>query len=108
MGAMHFISASIVRFVDPHQPGWVEGEFSDAAGRRHTLTDKVPIFTAEMLDAESTYPVPGKIPCEVLERFDDEMAQELVRVTTAKPCNIESADGLSEFTIFASLVSEEL
>jgi hypothetical protein len=104
---MNFISANIVRFVDPHQPGFVECEFLDAAGRRHTLTDKVPIFTAEMLDAESTYPVPGKIPCEVLERFNDEVGQELARVTTSKPCDIDSADGLSEFTIFASLVSKE-
>jgi hypothetical protein len=94
---MHFISASIIRFVDPHQPGWVECEFSDVAGHRHTLTDKVPIFTVEMLDAESTYPVPDKIPCEALERFDDEMEQKMVRVTT--PCNIESADGLSESRI---------
>jgi hypothetical protein len=41
----------------------------------HTQTDQVPIFTVEMLDAESDCPVPGKIACEVLEPCDDEMGQ---------------------------------
>jgi hypothetical protein len=45
---MHFISAQIVRFVDTHQPGWVECEFVDAEDWRHVLRDKVPIFTAEL------------------------------------------------------------
>jgi hypothetical protein len=35
----------IVRFVDQHFPGWVECEFIDAEGRRHTVRDKVPVFT---------------------------------------------------------------
>jgi hypothetical protein len=52
---MHFITAQIVRFVDSRQPGWVECEFVDVEDRRHTLKDKVPIFTVEMLDAESNY-----------------------------------------------------
>ncbi len=102
---MHFISANIIRFVDSHQPGWVECEFSDADGRRHVLTDKVPIFTHEMLDADSEYPTPGKIPCEVLKRFQDGAGQHLVCVSTEKPCCIESAEGLSEFTVPASLLT---
>jgi hypothetical protein len=104
---MNFISAKIVRFVDSHQPGWVECEFADAEGRHHVLRDKVPIFTAEMLDADSVYPTTGKIPCEVLERFLDATGRELVRVSTEKPCDIDSAEGLSEFIVFPGLITED-
>jgi hypothetical protein len=104
---MNFISAEIVRFVDSHQPGWVECEFADAEGRLHVLRDKVPIFTVEMLDADSRYPTMGKIPCEVLETFKDATGRELVRVSTEKPCGIDSAEGLSEFIVFPALVTED-
>lgn len=50
---------SIIRFVDDTQPGVVACEFEDAEGRRHTVIDKVPIFTCEPLDAESIYPKLG-------------------------------------------------
>ncbi len=69
----------------------------DAEGRHHTLRDKVLLFTVELLDADSKYPTPGAGPCEVMGRFQDEKGQELVRVSTEKPCYIESAEGLSEF-----------
>ena len=102
---MHFISANIIRFVDDHQPGWVECEFYDADGHRHILTDKVPIFTDKMLDADSNYPAPGEIPCEVLNRFQDATGRSLACVSTDKPCSLESTEGLSEFTIPASLLT---
>jgi hypothetical protein len=105
--AMHFISAQIVRFVDSHQPGWVECEFVDADGRRHTLTNKVPVFTAERINADSNYPRPGAVPCVVLERFKDERGRELTRVSTEKPCDIKSAEGLAEFTVLAPSVTGE-
>jgi len=39
---MPSIQVSIVRFIDEHQPGFVEAEFADADGTLHTLVDKVP------------------------------------------------------------------
>ena len=56
---MHNVAVQIVRFVDSGFPGWVECELVDAAGRRHILKDKVPIFTVEDLGADSKYPTPG-------------------------------------------------
>jgi len=79
---MRFISANIIRFVDDHNPGLVEYEFYDADGHRHILTDKVPIFTDKMLDADSNYPIPGQIPCQVLKRFQDEADRHLACVRT--------------------------
>ena len=102
---MHFISVQIVRFVDSHQPGWVECELVDAEGRRHSIIDKVPVLTMEDLDADSEYPTLGRVPCEVLKRYRDEKGRELVLVSTARPVEMESKEGLSEFIVPASLIT---
>lgn len=99
---MPALSVRIARFIDDSQPGWVECEFVDASGRRHTLRDKVPIFNTERLDADSAYPQAGVAGCDVLARWKDEHGRELVRVTTARPCDIASTEGLSEFVVLAS------
>ena len=99
------VAVQIVRFVDDHFPGWVECELVDAVGRRHTFKDKVPMFTVEDLDAQSKYPTPGIIACEVVDRWRDQSGQELVRISTAEPYGIESTEGLSVFTVSSSLVS---
>ncbi len=93
-----------MRFVDDSQPGFVECEFIDAGGRRHTLFDKVPIFSTGYLDADSEYPQPGMADCEVLARWEDEQGRELVRITTARPYDIESSEGVSDFVVFATQV----
>jgi len=103
--AMHSVSVQIVRFVDGNFPGWVECELVDADDRRHVLNDKIPIFTGELLDAHSEYPTPGSVRCEVVERFRDEEGRELVRVSTWTPDGIESTEGVSEFTVLASIVT---
>jgi len=72
-----------------------------------SLRDRVPIFTDEMLDADSEHPTTGKIPCEVLERFQDATGRELVRVSTEKPFGIDSAEGLSEFIVLPGLITED-
>lgn len=103
---MHFLSVQIVRFADSYQPGWVECVFVDAARHIHTIIEKVPVVTAEDLDADSRYPTIGSVPCEVLERYQDEAGQELVCVSTAGPADIETQEGLSKFTVPAGLVTQ--
>lgn len=94
-----------MRFVDDHQPGWVECEFIDAEGRKHRFVDKVPIFSAEDLDAAGTYPRVGVIAGEVVARWKDAQGRELVRVTTVRPDGVESTEGLSEFVVPAAQLS---
>ena len=101
---MDNVTVQIVRFVDSSFPGWVECELVDAAGRRHLLKGKVPIFTVEDLHADTKYPTPGFVACEVVERYQNEKRQEVVRISTAKPYDIESTEGLSEFTVCANVV----
>ena len=50
------LTVQIVRFVDEHQPGWMECEFRDADGLKHKIVDKVPYFTANRLDRSSAFP----------------------------------------------------
>jgi hypothetical protein len=95
----------IVRFVNDGFPGWVACEFEDATSVRHVLIDKVPIFTTLVLDASSSFPQPGCAPCEVLARWQDTQGRELVRITIARPINMESTDGLSEFVVVATQLS---
>lgn len=102
---MHNLAVQIVRFVAGGFPGWVECELVDAAGRLHCFKDKVPIFTVEDLDADSKYPTPGFVPCEVVKRYQTEKEEELVLVRTVKPFGIESSEGLSEFTVSATAVT---
>jgi len=82
----------------------VECELIDADGRLHVIRDKVPIFTTELLDAESKYPTPGVLRCEIVGGLQDRNGRELVRICTEKPDGIESTEGVREFTISASLL----
>jgi hypothetical protein len=104
---MPHLRVSIVRFVDEHQPGFVECEFTDADGAAHTLVDKVPIFSLDDLWSDSDYPQPGFARCEVLARSQDSRGYKLARVTIAKPDDLESAGGLSEFVVLESQISDE-
>jgi hypothetical protein len=99
------LAVQIVRFVDDAQRGVVACEFEDANGRRHTLIDKVPIFTDMILDANSIYPQTGSARCEILRRWKDVTGRELLRVTTAKPDDIMSMEDLSEFVVLLSQIS---
>jgi hypothetical protein len=43
--------------------------------------------------------------CEVLARWQDTQGRELVRITITRPINMESTDGLSEFVVVATQLS---
>ena len=98
---MDFLVVQIVRFVDSHQPGFVSCEFVDAAGGSHTIIDKVPVLSREDLDESSAYPKPGIVGCEVMARWRDDEGRDLVRISTEKPWNIESTEGVSQFVVRA-------
>lgn len=90
------LSVRIVQFVDESNPGWVKSEFVDAEGHHHELVDKFPIFSEKMLDADSSYPVPGLVQCEVLAEWQDVQGRKVARIRT-----IESTEGVSEFVVLS-------
>jgi len=97
------LAVTIVRFVDDGFPGWVECQFADAEGRVHTIVDKYPMLSSQTLDADSRYPQPGEIECEVLSRSPDSAGREVVRIRTL---GIESTEGLSEFAVTPGQLSK--
>lgn len=101
---MHYIEVKIVRFVEETQPGVVECELVDACGCRHTLVDKVPIFTDKMLWWDSAYPQPGVAQCDVLARLEDDGGRKLVRV--GLPYIRETSTENAEFVLHESQIWE--
>jgi hypothetical protein len=103
---MKELAVQILRCVDDeHQPGWIECEFVDVESRRHTIIDKIPIFSMDPaldpLDRNAKYPQPGGVACEILDAWRDPQVRDLVRITT-----LESTEKLSEFVVLASQLSE--
>jgi hypothetical protein len=101
------LAVQILRFVDEHQPGFVECEFEDVEGRRHRIIEKIPVLTAERLWSDSDYPVPGTMPCLVLDRRTDARGREVVQITTEYPRHRRCEEGLAEFTVLSSQVSTD-
>lgn len=100
---MRNLAVQIVRFIDDGFPGSVACDFCDAAGRVHTIVDKYPIFTEQMLDDHSPHPQPGDVECEVLGRSQDDRGRELVCIKTL---GIESTEGQSEFVVSPAQFSD--
>ena len=97
------LAVQIVRFVnDEPQPGIVACEFVDAEGRCHTLIDKVPGFSANLLDTSSTYPQAGAVRCDQVARWRDATGRDLVRITIALPDGIESTEKVFEFVVLST------
>jgi hypothetical protein len=103
------IKVSITRYLgDDPQPGIVECEFTDVHGRVVRCIDKTPIVSKEDLDADSSYPRPGVIGCEVTGRRRDESGGDIILVDTTRPWSVESVDGVTQFEVRpASLVKWE-
>jgi hypothetical protein len=103
---MMAINVVISRFVDEWQPGWVECKLTDAWGCQWTFIEKVPIVTTAGLDAQSNYPQPGVIACEVLERRRSADGREVISVDTTKPRGVESTSGTVRFDVLLEQLVE--
>jgi hypothetical protein len=99
---MPAVSVQIRRFVDDHQPGFVECVLVDAFGDTHTFVEKAPIVSAESLFKASTFPCHGEVQCEIGEEWRGEMGRTVAKVCTEKPWGIKSIKGITEFTVFSS------
>jgi hypothetical protein len=101
---MPALTVEIVRFVDEHQPGFVECVLRDAANIEHVFVEKVPVVSTDNLWSTSDYPRVGAIGCVVQERWQDTDGRSLVRATTEQPWGIESTRGETSFVVHASQV----
>ena len=79
------VRVEIRRYVDDHQPGWVECRLSDAHGREWLFVEKVPVVTLEDLDAAGSYPRSGVLACRVVGRRPWMDASEVLIIDTTEP-----------------------
>lgn len=93
------LRVTICRYVDDGQPGWVDCRLTDAGGREWSFIEKVPVVSAEALDASSQYPRSGVIGCRVLERRSEAGGDALVVVDTAWPWDIQATSGETRFEV---------
>ena len=101
---MTVISIQIERFIDDHQPGFVECRLVDANGQSHMFIEKLPIVTSANLWADSSYPQAGTIACEIESESIDAAGRKLVQVSTERPWAVESTEGVSRFFVLSSQV----
>lgn len=90
---MKAIKIQIVRFVMEHQPNIIEGRFTDAFGKEHIVHEKSPVISQFYLEADSEYPQPGEIACEIVNTWNDEKGRKIITVSSEKPWHIETLEG---------------
>ncbi|NHZ80849.1 hypothetical protein F2P44_16430 [Massilia sp. CCM 8695] len=95
----------IDRFVDDHQPGWVECSLLDADGSRHVVVEKGPVVCADPLWADSHYPQPGTILCTLETEWIDERGRRLAQIDTGLPWCVTSTTGQSRFAVLAEQIA---
>ncbi len=103
---MDAVAVEIVRFISDSFPGFVECRLVDAFGNEWLFHDKVPIVTLDWLDANSHYPQPGVIVCEIVSRNIAPGQRPTVVIDTTRPIHIESTTGDTRFEVFAEQLTE--
>lgn len=98
------LQVTITRFISKDNPYFIECRFMDALGKEHIIHEKVPVITHEDLDEHSTYPRPGYIACEVMEKYPVDGGSEIVIINTSKPWGIETTEGETIFEVDAAQV----
>jgi hypothetical protein len=78
---MTLLRVDIVGFADESFPGFVHCAFVDANGKRHTLIEKEPVVSNVHLWTDSSYPQPGMVLCESVERLQDGSNRDLALVS---------------------------
>jgi hypothetical protein len=99
---MTAVTVSILRFVDEHQPGFVECALVDALGQSHRFVEKVPIVIDQALWSDSTYPSVGVLACQIEAEFTDAAGRLLARIDTEHPYHVESTCGTTKFVVLVS------
>ena len=103
---MRAIKIKIVSFISNDQPGFVECSFFDAWKKEHRVQEKIPVVTEKDLDENSDYPQDGIIACEIIKIWTDKYNRKLYTVSTEKPWDIETLEGLNEFDLLEEQLIE--
>lgn len=104
---MQGLRVTIVRWVDDHQPGWVECHLIDHWDRLWVFIEKAPVVSTEILGPDTAFPCPGVIACELVDHARTlPEADCTILVTTAVPWGVESTTGETRFDVRPEQVVE--
>ncbi|OEZ54880.1 hypothetical protein [Duganella sp. HH105] len=96
------IPLHIVQFIDDHAPGYVACTLRDAHGIEHKFILTTRAAGRPELAADSNYPQPGALACEIEFEWEDDAGTALARVSTRRPWAAASIDGMSSFVVPAA------
>lgn len=102
---MHAVTIQILRFTDSAQPGWVECMLHDASNRAWLFEEKAPVVSDANLDADSIYPQPGVIACEIVSRRTDEHGRTVCTIDTERPWGVAAKTGETQFDVFIDQIT---
>jgi hypothetical protein len=91
---------TIVGWYENHPPGIVECSLIDCRGKDWRLALKYYDTTKEEIGPDSGYPLPGSVPCLILERGLSESAEGTVKIELDVPLQNLSENGIDQFEIF--------
>ena len=87
--------------VDDHFPGWVQVAFTDTAGHRWTVVDKVSVFTeAAGISAQTLFPVPVMIRCTVIAVNATRLGEYSHATVSTAVDGVAAQGGVDVFTVF--------
>ncbi len=101
------IPLHIAGFIDDHAPDYLACVLRDAHGIEHKFILTTRAASREDLTADSTYPQPGTLACQIEFEWEDDAGIALARVSTRKPWAAASIEGMSSFVVPASQLLRE-
>ena len=104
---MTTVPIEIVGFTNDSFLGFAAAELQDAYGNVHTFEGRVPLLTVDggYLYANTSYPQPGELCCEVVKRWINDDGRELALIDTDKPYDIASITDEYRFVVLAEKVN---
>lgn len=100
------VIVEVCRYVSNDFPGFVECLLVDAYAQEWLFIEKVPVVTVEDLDANSSYPRPGIIACELVERRVGPDSREVVVIDTETPWGVQATTGATRFIVYPEQLRE--
>src|SRR5215510_3744239 len=101
------IKVQITTYIDDDpQPGIVECRLFDVYGKEWVFQDKSAIFSSDILNADSNYPQPGVIACEITKSWQGADGREIVFIDTASPWAVEAVTGETDFDVLREQIIE--
>jgi hypothetical protein len=78
----------------------------DVYGKEWVFQVKSAIFSSDILNADSNYPQPGVIACEITKSWQGAYGREIVSIDTASPWAVEAVTGETDFDVLREQIIE--